>query len=114
MLWALIRRASLAEALLMSTHNIYFYGEIRKIIPELSSNTPPYQVSCILSYFALITDGAYCQLTRQKSWSKWKLGRVGNSEMRLLHGSAQSTLAHNMLLGLRIVKLWVESHNHLP
>ena len=23
----------------MSTHNIGFYGEIRKIIPELSSNT---------------------------------------------------------------------------
>ena len=25
----------------MSTHNICFYGEIRKIIPELSQNTPP-------------------------------------------------------------------------
>ena len=25
----------------MSTHNICFYGEIRKIIPELSPNTPP-------------------------------------------------------------------------
>ena len=31
----------LTEVLLMSTHNICFYGEIRKIIPELSSNTPP-------------------------------------------------------------------------
>ena len=30
----------------MSTHNICFYGELEKIIPELSSNTPPYQVSC--------------------------------------------------------------------
>ena len=26
----------------MSTHKVCFYGEIRKIIPELSSNTPPY------------------------------------------------------------------------
>ena len=24
-----------------STHNICFYGELRKIIPELSLNTPP-------------------------------------------------------------------------
>ena len=24
----------------MSTHNIYFYGEVRKIITELSPNTP--------------------------------------------------------------------------
>ena len=30
------------EALLMSTQNIRFYGEIRKLIPELSPNTPPY------------------------------------------------------------------------
>ena len=30
----------LAKALLMSTHNICFYEEIRKIIPELSPNTP--------------------------------------------------------------------------
>ena len=28
----------------MSTHNIGFYGELEKIIPELSLNTPPYQV----------------------------------------------------------------------
>ena len=31
----------------MSTHNIGFYGELKKIIPELSSNTPPYQVLCL-------------------------------------------------------------------
>ena len=31
MLWVL--------AILMSTHNICFYGEISKIIPQLSSNT---------------------------------------------------------------------------
>ena len=30
----------LTEALLMSTHNIYFYGEIGKMITELSPNTP--------------------------------------------------------------------------
>ena len=30
----------------MSTHNICFYGEIRKIIPELSPNTPPEQFLC--------------------------------------------------------------------
>ena len=30
----------------MSTHNICFNGELEKIILELSSNTPPYQVSC--------------------------------------------------------------------
>ena len=28
----------------MSTHNICFYAELEKIIPELSSNTPPQQV----------------------------------------------------------------------
>ena len=32
----------------MSTHNICFYGKLEKIIPELSLNTPPYQVPCIL------------------------------------------------------------------
>ena len=37
MLWVLIR----SEVLLMSSHNIYFYGETLKIVPELSSNTPP-------------------------------------------------------------------------
>ena len=31
----------LTEALPMSTHNICFNGELEKIIPELSSNTPP-------------------------------------------------------------------------
>ena len=31
----------LAEGLLMSTYNICFDGELEKIIPELSSNTPP-------------------------------------------------------------------------
>ena len=30
---------SYSEALLMSTHNICFYGDIRKIIPELSPDT---------------------------------------------------------------------------
>ena len=30
----------LTEALLMSTQNICFYGEIRKITSQLSSNTP--------------------------------------------------------------------------
>ena len=34
----------------MSTHNISYYGEIRKHIPELSSNTPPYQVPCYCLY----------------------------------------------------------------
>ena len=32
--------SSSAEGLLMSTHNICFYGEIREIIPEFSPNTP--------------------------------------------------------------------------
>ena len=36
MLWVLIR---IGEAILMSTHNICFYGEPTKIIPKLSSNT---------------------------------------------------------------------------
>ena len=39
MLWVLIRIASVAEANLMSTHNICFYGELTKIILQLSSNT---------------------------------------------------------------------------
>ena len=37
----------------MSTHNICFHGEIRKIISELSPNTPPYESSvflCSLDY----------------------------------------------------------------
>ena len=32
----------------MSTHNICFYGELEKIILELSSYTPPYQAPCKL------------------------------------------------------------------
>ena len=39
MLWVLIRIASAAEAILMSTHNIGFYEDLTKIIFELSSNT---------------------------------------------------------------------------
>ena len=31
---------SLSEVLLMSTHNMCFYRETEKIIPELLSNTP--------------------------------------------------------------------------
>ena len=31
----------------MSTHNICFYTEIRKNIPELSPNTPPKRFLCI-------------------------------------------------------------------
>ena len=30
-------------------NNICFYGELEKIIPELSSNKLPYQVPCYLS-----------------------------------------------------------------
>ena len=37
MLWVLIRITTLA--ILMSTHNICFYGELTKIILQLSSNT---------------------------------------------------------------------------
>ena len=36
MLWVLIR---INKAILMSTHNICFYGELSKIILQLSSNT---------------------------------------------------------------------------
>ena len=32
----------------MSTHNIFFYGDIRKIIPELSLDTQSEQVLCYL------------------------------------------------------------------
>ena len=35
------QKKHLGEGLLMSTHNTGFYGEIRKIIPELSPNSPP-------------------------------------------------------------------------
>ena len=38
----------------MSTHNICLYGEREKIILELSSNTPPYQVSCVSLYIDAI------------------------------------------------------------
>ena len=31
----------LAKALLINTHNICFHGELEKIIPDFSSNTPP-------------------------------------------------------------------------
>ena len=46
MLWVLIRIASR----LMSTHNICFYGEIVKIIPELSSNT----LICPIAHYSVI------------------------------------------------------------
>ena len=32
----------LGEMLLNGIPNVYFHGEIRKFIPELSPNTPPY------------------------------------------------------------------------
>ena len=32
----------------MSTHNIGFYGELEKIIPELSPNIPPNEFSVII------------------------------------------------------------------
>ena len=35
-LWGLIKIAG--EAILMSTHNIFFYGELTKIVLQLSSN----------------------------------------------------------------------------
>ena len=41
----------------MSTHYIYFYGELETIILELSSNTPPYQVSCGLILKSSRNDG---------------------------------------------------------
>ena len=44
------------KALCCSTSNEYpqhmFYSEIQKIIPKLSSNTPPEQVLCTLPYLA--------------------------------------------------------------
>ena len=40
----------LGEALLMCTSNIYFNGEARKIIPEISLNTPPYQIYIYLPW----------------------------------------------------------------
>ena len=57
MLWVLIRSASnghhniFAEALLMGTHNICFYGELQKMIRELSPNTTPYKESESHCYF---------------------------------------------------------------
>ena len=39
MLWVLIRIASHMFAILMSTHNIGFYGELMEIILQLSLNT---------------------------------------------------------------------------
>ena len=38
----------------MSTYNICFYGDIRKIIPELSPDTPPYQVLWVLIRSAIV------------------------------------------------------------
>ena len=43
MLCVLIRSAYMfyrTDELLMSTHNIFFYEELEKIIPDLPSNTP--------------------------------------------------------------------------
>ena len=44
------------EALLLSTHNICFYGQIRKIIPDLSSKTCPLQRSAwVVEWLVLLT-----------------------------------------------------------
>ena len=40
MLWVVIR-STLLWCFFLSTHNICFYGEIRKTVPEASSDTPP-------------------------------------------------------------------------
>ena len=55
----------------MSTHNICFYGEIRKIILELSSNTPPYQVPCI-PYISTYFISNYCYLKPFKVFVPWE------------------------------------------
>ena len=47
LLWVLIRSASLL--LIMSTHNICFYGELEKIFPDLSSNTPSFLTLVLLN-----------------------------------------------------------------
>ena len=39
----------------MNTHNICFYGDLEKIIPEISSNTPPYQVLSSVTITRLIS-----------------------------------------------------------
>ena len=39
----------------MGTHNICLYGEIEKIIPELS-NTPQQQVLCIVLYLSKVKE----------------------------------------------------------
>ena len=41
MLWVLIRIAS-GEAILMSTHNVCFYGEIKQNYPSIIIKYPPY------------------------------------------------------------------------
>ena len=49
MLWALIRIASkrqFFEAILMSTHNICFYGELSKNYALIIINYPPYLFYC--------------------------------------------------------------------
>ena len=37
----------------MSTHNIYFYGETRKITTELSSNTSPLLLLCSITDYMI-------------------------------------------------------------
>ena len=61
MLCVLIRIASarLAEAILMSTHNIGFYEDLTKIIFELSSNIIKYAPNISSSVLVILDYSAY-------------------------------------------------------
>ena len=53
----------------MSTHNICFYGELEKIIQELSSNTPPYQVLCVLYKYSKRPKISYTEVSDKMAYA---------------------------------------------
>ena len=64
MFWVFIRSASLRpQHMFLSTHNICFYGELEKIIPELSSSR--------LGYECLLCAGPHCLYMLQMSIFFW-------------------------------------------
>ena len=75
------------ESLLMSTHNICFYGEIWKVIPKLSSNTLVQRVFCNKLFFS---SKLYCTNIWTTSWHHQQNGMCTQRRLRSAWAFVQS------------------------
>ena len=78
----------------MSTHNIGFYGELEKIIPELSSTSPLYYICCLVWIFVVCIWKSLQSETSKMYTSIFELSVVSISYNSL---NKSSLLAHVFL-----------------